>query len=312
VRRERVVVALGGNALLPRGAEPEAGLQRDNVKRAAEQLAPIARSNSLIITHGNGPQVGMLALQAEADASVAPYPLDILDAETQGMIGYLLLEALGNTLESPEEAVALLTRVVVASDDPAFATPTKFIGAVMDETSARRAAHERGWAVAPDGDRWRRVVPSPVPQEVLEAPLVRSLAEQGFVVLCGGGGGIPLVREDAGLHGIEAVVDKDLTASLLAEKVGADRLVMLTDVPGIAVGYGTAEQRWMNQVHPRDLAKLVLPDGSMGPKALAAIRFVEATDKEAVIASLADAAAACVGAAGTIVVHSPERVGLGA
>lgn len=295
------MVALGGNALLPRGARPEAALQRENVRWAAQQLAPVARETDLVITHGNGPQVGMLAVQAETDVSVNPYPLDILDAETQGMIGYLLLEAFGNELPRADQIIALLTRVVVASDDPAFAAPTKFIGRIMDEASARRAKRERGWTVAPDGRDWRRVVPSPEPVEILEASLVKRLSGTGLVVLCGGGGGIPLVREGGGLRGVEAVVDKDLTAALLAQRIDADRLVMLTDVPGIAIGYGTDDERWLEHVATDRLEELDLPAGSMGPKAAAAARFAESLRKPAVIASLSDAHDACLGLAGTVI-----------
>lgn len=298
---QRIVVALGGNALSPRGVRPDALTQRTNVARAAEALAPVLREHSVVITHGNGPQVGLLALQAESYGAVPPFPLDILDAETQGMIGYLLLEAVGAALDDPDRVAALLTRVVVSGDDPAFARPTKFIGGVMDEEAAIRARRERGWSVAPDGPRWRRVVASPEPLEIVEAPLITRLCDEGYVVICGGGGGIPVIRTDGDLGGIEAVVDKDLTAALLAERIGATSLVMLTDVPGIALGFGTEEEMWLEHITSGELGGLDLPSGSMGPKALAASRFVEATGGRAVIASLQDAAMACEGVAGTVI-----------
>lgn len=297
----RIVVALGGNALSPRGERPDAATQRTNVARAAEALAPVLRERPVVITHGNGPQVGLLALQAESYKEVPPYPLDILDAESQGMIGYLLLEAVGAALDDPDQVAALLTRVVVAADDPAFARPTKFIGAVMDEETAARGQRERGWSIAMDGSRWRRVVPSPEPIEVVEARLISSLCADGYVVMCGGGGGIPVIRRNGELVGVEAVVDKDLTAALLAERIGATTLVMLTDVPGIALDFATESERWLERITPSELMAMDLPAGSMGPKALAAARFVDATGGTAVIASLSDAALACEGIAGTVI-----------
>lgn len=296
-----IVVALGGNALSPRGERPDAVTQRTNVARAAAALAPVLRDQRVVITHGNGPQVGLLALQAEAYKEVPPYPLDILDAESQGMIGYLLLEAVGAALDDPDRVAALLTRVVVSPDDPAFARPTKFIGSILDEAAALDAKRELGWAVARDGDHWRRVVPSPEPLEIVEAGLVAKLSAEGYVVMCGGGGGIPVARVHGDLVGVEAVVDKDLTAALLAQAIGASTLVMLTDVPGIAIDFGTDRERWLDSISTSELAALDLPDGSMGPKAVAARRFVEATGGRAVIASLADAALACEGIAGTVV-----------
>lgn len=310
---DRLVVALGGNALSPRGVPPDAFTQRMNVARAAESLAPVLRDRPVVITHGNGPQVGLLALQAESYKEVPPYPLDILDAETQGMIGYLLLEAAGAALDDPDRVAALLTRVVVSTDDPAFSRPTKFIGAVLNDQEAKTRQREYGWRVARDGSHWRRVVPSPEPREIVEAALISKLCDDGYVVMCGGGGGIPVAHQDGGLVGVEAVVDKDQTAALLAERIGAATLVMLTDVPGIALDFGSEHERWIDQISSSDLKDLDLPDGSMGPKAVAAARFVDATGGTAVIASLNDAALACEGIAGTLVepdpVHSSGATG---
>ena len=304
----KIVVALGGNALAPRGERPDASTQRANVARAAEALAPILRTRPVVVTHGNGPQVGLLALQAESYPEVAPYPLDILDAESQGMIGYLLLEGIDAALDEPWRVTALLTRVIVSPDDPAFQNPTKFIGGVLDEAAAARVRAERGWHVAPDGPHWRRVVPSPEPLEIVEARLIEQLCDEGYVVLCAGGGGIPVSRDGAGLRGVEAVVDKDLTAALLAQAIGATTLVMLTDVPGVAVDFGTERERWLERIDSTELLELDLPEGSMAPKARAAARFVEATGGLAVIAALGDAARACEGLAGTVIEPARELV----
>jgi carbamate kinase len=296
----RVVVALGGNALLRRGEPAEAELQRGHVREAAAALAGVARQHELVLTHGNGPQVGLLALEDAAYGEISPYPLDVLVAETQGMVGYLLAEALASEL--PEREVAcLLTRVLVDAGDPAFETPTKPIGPVYDEAEARRVAAERGWVVARDTGGFRRVVASPEPRELLELAGIRTLVDSGAVVVCAGGGGIP-VTEDAGrLRGVEAVVDKDLTAALLAERVGADRLIMLTDVDAVERRFGTPQARPIRAATPRALRRLTFAPGSMAPKVEAACRFVERTGGEAAIGSLAELDAIVAGDAGTIV-----------
>jgi carbamate kinase len=297
----RVVAALGGNALLRRGEPAEADLQRRNVEVAAKSLAALARDHELVVTHGNGPQVGLLALQSAAYGEVSPYPFDVLGAESEGMVGYLLDQALRNELPDSQIA-ALLTQVVVDPDDPAFDAPTKPIGPVYDEATAQRLAEDRGWTVRRDGEHWRRVVPSPEPRAVVELETIRTLVELNVIVICAGGGGIPVVRNGAGrLHGVEAVIDKDLSAALLALELKADALLLLTDVDGIELDYGTPAARPLRQTTPARLAELDLPAGSMGPKADAARRFVELGGDLAAIASLETAPAALHRTAGTIV-----------
>lgn len=299
----RLVVALGGNALLRRGEPAEAATQRAHVLEAASALAALAADDELVITHGNGPQVGLLALEADAYKAVAPYPLDVLGAESQGMIGYLLVQALGGEL--PErEVVALLTQVVVDRDDPAFARPTKPIGPVYDEAEARRLAAAHGWSVARDGRHFRRVVPSPEPRRIVELASVTHLLDSGAVVVCAGGGGVPVVRIGSCLKGVEAVIDKDLTAALLAEGLGADRLLMLTDVPYVERDWGLASATPIEVATPDELRRLSFAAGSMGPKVEAACRFVERAGGEAVIGSLAELGAVSRGEAGTRIAAS--------
>jgi carbamate kinase len=300
----RVVAALGGNALLRRGEPAEAELQRRHVAEAARILADLAREHELIVTHGNGPQVGLLALQSTAYTDVTPYPFDVLGAESEGMIGYLLEQALRNELPGRQVA-ALLTQVLVDRADPAFAAPTKPIGPVYDEATAHRLACDRGWTVKRDGDSWRRVVPSPQPQSIVELETIKTLVDLGAIVICAGGGGIPVVKNGTGrLHGVEAVIDKDLSAALLALELDADALLLLTDVDGIQLDYGTPAARRVREATPDQLAALDLPAGSMGPKAEAARRFVESHGQVAVIASLDRARAALDGHAGTTVRHA--------
>jgi carbamate kinase len=303
----RVVAALGGNALLRRGEPAEAELQRRRVVDAARSLAELARDHELIVTHGNGPQVGLLALQSAAYAEIAPYPFDVLGAESEGMIGYLLEQALRNELPDRQVA-ALLTQVVVDPDDPAFNAPSKPIGPAYDDTTAHRLAGDRGWTIQRDGDHWRRVVASPEPQTIMEIETIRTLVDLGVLVISAGGGGIPVVRNGAGrLHGVEAVIDKDLSAALLALELQADALLLLTDVEAIQLDYGTPNARALHQATPAELAALDLPNGSMGPKADAARRFVELGGQVAAIASLENARAALEGGAGTIVRRAHGR-----
>lgn len=296
----RVVVALGGNALLRRGERPDAEPQRRNVLHAAESLAVLAQGHELVVTHGNGPQVGVLAMESATDPMLTrPFPLDQLGAETQGLIGYWLAQALGNALPG-RQVVALLTQCVVDGADPAFATPTKFVGPTYDEVGARRLAAERSWVVAPDGDAWRRVVASPVPQRIVEAEIVRMLTEEGVLVVCAGGGGVPVVEAaTGGLAGVEAVIDKDLTAALLAEELGADALVLLTDVHGVETDFGKPGSEIIRQATPAEMRRRDFPAGSMGPKVDAACRFAERTGGIAAIGSLTEAGAVLAGAAGT-------------
>ena len=300
----RLVVALGGNALLRRGEPAEAATQRQHVREAASALAAVTREHELVLTHGNGPQVGLLALEAEAYTAVAPYPLDILGAESQGMIGYLLIQELARELRG-RETLALLTQVEVDAADPAFADPTKPIGPVYGEAAAGGLAASHGWTVARDGAHYRRVVPSPEPQAIVELPSIARLVDAGVVVVCAGGGGIPVVRTGEALAGVEAVIDKDLTAALLAEGLGADLLVLLTDVPFVERAWGTPAARPIEAATPRELRALRFAAGSMGPKVEAACRFVERTGGRAAIGALGRLSAVLAGRSGTQVVAAP-------
>jgi carbamate kinase len=306
---DRVVVALGGNALIRRGERAEAATQRANIVRAVRAVAAVARRHEVVVTHGNGPQVGLLALQAEAYRDVAPYPLDVLGAESEGMIGYLLEQELMNAL--PGRPVAtLLTQVSVDAADPAFGQPSKPIGPVYDEPEAKRLAAERGWAVAPDGGGVRRVVASPEPRAILELATIRLLIAAGVLVVCAGGGGIPVtISPDGAIHGVEAVVDKDRAAALLAEQLDADALLLLTDVPRVVAGWGTAAAVELESATPAQLRDLPFAAGSMGPKVEAASRFVERTGGRAAIGALDDAEAILAGRAGTRIEVEPATAG---
>lgn len=301
----RVVAALGGNALLARREHPDAAVQEARARAAVDALAPVARAHELVVTHGNGPQVGLLASESAADPALRhPYPLDVLGAQTQGMIGYWLLQDL--EAAAPGRAVAaLITQTEVDPGDPAFAAPTKFVGPLYDERTARHLAAERGWAVHPDGAAWRRVVASPEPRRIVELALVDALLSAGAVVVCAGGGGIPVVRRaDGRLAGVEAVVDKDLTSALLASEVHADAFVVLTDVAAVELGHGTPHARPLGHVTVAELRArgAEFPAGSMGPKVEAACRFVAATGHRAAIGRLEDAVRLLDGTAGTVVV----------
>ncbi len=300
-----VVVALGGNALLQRGQKPDADTQVANVHRAIEALAPLAHDHQLVLTHGNGPQVGVLALQSAADRSLSePYPFDVLGAQTQGMIGYWLHQSLQNALPGRQVAT-LLSQTLVSAADPAFADPTKFVGPIYQEEEAKRFAAERGWVVKQDGQHWRRVVPSPLPQRVVETRLIRLLLQSNAIVVTAGGGGVPVMRNERGqLEGVEAVVDKDLTASLLAEALEADALLLLTDVPRVLRDYGTPEETPIANSTPAELRRLDFATGSMGPKVDAVCRFVEMTGDMAAIGELSDSVKIIEGTAGTIVTPS--------
>jgi len=299
----RIVAALGGNALLERGEPPESAIQEAHIVRAVRALAPLAADHDLVITHGNGPQVGMLALESAHDPAISrPYPFDVLGAQTQGMIGYWLVQALQNALPGRQVA-CLVSRTLVRADDPAFAHPSKFVGPVYDERQARALAASQHWEVRQDGSRWRRVVPSPEPAELLDLPAIRILLDGAAIVVCAGGGGVPVVAENGTrrTHGVEAVVDKDLTASLLARQLHADALLLLTDVAAVADGYGTAQARPIRRATPAELRARSFPAGSMGPKIDAVCRFVEATGNPAGIGQLCDARALLTGAAGTLI-----------
>ena len=296
----RIVIALGGNALLQRGQPMTAENQRANIRVAAECIAAVAPGNEIVVAHGNGPQVGLLALQAAAYRDVAPYPLDVLGAQTEAMIGYVIEQELGNLLPAQQPLATLLTMIEVDRDDPAFAHPTKPIGPVYDRDTAERLEAASGWAIAADGDKFRRVVPSPKPKRIFEIRPIRRLVEQGTIVICAGGGGIPTMYDENGnLRGVEAVIDKDLASALLAEQLDADLLVIATDVDGVYTAWGTPEQCRLDRVTPDELAGLELPAGSMGPKVHAACGFARNTGNEAVIGALTDITKIVEGAAGT-------------
>jgi carbamate kinase len=312
----RIVVALGGNALLQRGQPLTAENQRANAQTACAALAPVAMEHELVIAHGNGPQVGLLALQGSAYTAVETYPLDILDAQTEGMIGYIIEQELGNLLPQERPLATLVTMIEVDGADPAFDNPTKPIGPVYDKAEADRLAAEKGWTFKPDGESFRRVVPSPAPKRIFEIGAIRLLLEQGAVVICAGGGGVPTRYTDedvpAGkrLVGVEAVIDKDLASALLAIDLEADVLAIVTDVDATYANWGTAEQKAIRRADPATLRAQGFAEGSMGPKVLAACEFVEKTGKRAVIGSMADTPSLLAGTAGTSVTLDAEGLEL--
>jgi carbamate kinase len=301
----RIVVALGGNALLKRTDPMTADAQRTNARVAAKALAPVGLEHELVLAHGNGPQVGLLALQAAAYTDVAPYPLDVLGAQTEGMIGYLIEQELGNVLPFEKRIATILTMVEIDPSDPAFDDPTKFVGPQYEKETADVLAAEKGWVFKLDGDKWRRVVASPEPKRIFELEPIEWLLEKGVIVICAGGGGIPTAYSDGGertLLGVEAVIDKDLASELLARDVGADLFVIATDAEGVYVDYGTSHQELLGWVTPEDLEDYRFASGSMGPKVEAAVRFVRATGRRAAIGRLEDIAEIVAGEAGTNVV----------
>ena len=299
-----VVAALGGNALLKRGEVQSAANQRVNVQHAASQLAAlVSEGHRLVITHGNGPQVGMLALQSEAGPADGQAPLDVLDAESEGMIGYVIEQELRNHLPPGARVATLLTQVVVDASDPAFGKPDKPVGPVYRGAPPPQAG-ARGWQVSREGDGWRRVVPSPLPLEILEQPEIAVLLAAGITVICTGGGGIPCIRQpDGSLVGVEAVIDKDRASALLAIGLGADMLLLLTDVDAAYIGFGTPQAKALEAADPKALRRELgeFRSGSMGPKIEAAIHFAEATGRRAAIGRLEDADALCRGQAGTVI-----------
>jgi carbamate kinase len=308
----RVVVALGGNALLRRGEPLTAENQRANARVACKALAPVALEHELVISHGNGPQVGLLALQGSAYTEVDPYPLDLLGAQTEGMIGYLIQQELGNELPFEKRLASLLTLIEVDPGDAAFDEPTKPIGPVYAEEDANRLAQDKGWDFKPDGDSFRRVVPSPLPQRIFGLEPLEWLLEHDCVVVCAGGGGIPVMYTDepvpAGrrLVGVEAVIDKDLASALLARDLRADALAIVTDVDAVYSDWGKPEQRAIRRATPEALAGTEFAAGSMGPKVRAACIFVEETGGLAAIGSISDTPALLRGEAGTIVTREAD------
>lgn len=295
-----VVAALGGNALLKRGEPLTAETQRNNVQIAARSLAAVVRAgHDLVVTHGNGPQVGLLALQGASYKPDEAYPLDVLGAETEGMIGYMIEQELENALAHDRPVATLLTQVVVDPKDPAFAKPTKFVGPVYDREEAERRAAGAGWSIAPDGDKWRRVVPSPKPQEIPDLRVLKLLLEQGVIVVCAGGGGIPVLRrEDGSMVGIEAVIDKDAASALLARQLEADALLLLTDVDAVYRDFGTEQSAPLAELTVTEARALDMPAGSMGPKLQAACDFAQAGGLCG-IGRLQDAVTILEGSAGT-------------
>ncbi len=299
----RVVAALGGNALLRRGQPMTAEVQRENVRTAAEALKEIVDAgHDLVVTHGNGPQVGLLALQGTAWKSGEVYPLDVLSAETEGMIGYLIEQELSNLLPPERSCATLLTQIEIDPNDPAFERPDKPIGPLYAEDEAKALADSHGWSVAPDGGGWRRVVASPMPKRILEIGVIEMLVGQGVVVVCAGGGGIPVIdRGDRGFVGVEAVIDKDRASALLAEQLGARALLLLTDVPAVYTDWDTPDARPIRRAAPDALRTLAFAPGSMAPKVEAACAFADRTGGFAGIGRLQDASAILRQEAGTIV-----------
>ena len=305
----RVVVALGGNALLRRGQPMTEQNQRENVKTAARVLAEIAREHTLVITHGNGPQVGLLALQNAAYTHVESYPLDVLGAESEGMIGYLIEQELSNMLPPDRQVATLLTQIEVDPNDLAFKQPSKPIGPVYTKVEAEQLVKERGWVIAPDNDAFRRVVPSPLPKHILEIKVIEFLVQQKVIVICAGGGGIPtVVRSDGRLIGVEAVIDKDRVGALLAERLAFDVYLMLTDVKAVYNNWGKPDVRAIRRASPEALQALPFAVGSMGPKVEAACEFVRKTGGRAVIGALEDAVSLLYGEVGTTI--TPNVVGI--
>ncbi len=296
----RIVVALGGNALLRRGQPMTAENQRDNVRIAAKSLAPISTDNQLVISHGNGPQVGLLALQSAAYEEVEAYPLDVLGAQTEGMIGYMIEQELGNLLSIEIPFATILTMVEVDPEDPAFDNPTKPIGPIYSEEDAARLSNEKGWIMKPDGKHWRRVVPSPEPHRIFELRPIHWLLEQGTIVICAGGGGIPTIYdEDGNLSGVEVVIDKDRASALLAFELEADLLVLATDTDGVYLDWGTESAKRVEKTTPDEIEQYEFAAGSMGPKVEAACDFVKRSGQRAVIGALTDLEAMVNGTAGT-------------
>ena len=313
----RVVAALGGNALLRRGQALTAQNQRANARVACTTLAPVALEHQLVVSHGNGPQVGLAALQASAYTEVEPYPLDLLGAQTDGLIGYLIQQELGNALPLEKRIATLLTLIEIDRTDAAFENPTKPIGPVYGEAESVRLAAEKGWVFKPDGDGFRRVVASPLPQRIFGIEPVEWLLERGAVVICAGGGGIPVMYTDEPatpgrrLVGVEAVIDKDLASALLARDLGADALVILTDVDAVYADWGTPDQRPIRRATPDALSATAFAAGSMGPKVRAACSFVVQTGGLAAIGSISDAPALLRGEAGTTVSRDADGLELG-
>lgn len=299
----RIVIALGGNALLRRGEAMTAENQRNNIQIATKSLAPVVEQNELVISHGNGPQVGLLSLQSAAYKEVDEYPLDILGAQTQGMIGYMIEQELGNLLPIGVPIASILTMVEVDPEDPAFLNPTKPIGPIYTQKEAEKLRNEKNWEIKRDGKHWRRVVPSPIPHRIFELRPIHWLLEKGTVVICAGGGGIPTIYNKKGeLEGVEVVIDKDRASSLLAFELDADLLILATDTDGVYLDWGTKSEKIIIKTTPDEIRNYEFDEGSMGPKVEAACSFVERSGQRAVIGSLKDIEGMVNGTTGTQIV----------
>jgi carbamate kinase len=296
--KQTVVVALGGNALLRRGQPLEAEVQRQNIETAVKTISEIAQEYNVVLVHGNGPQVGLLALQGLEYKKVAPYPLDVLGSETQGMIGYMLMQEFKNQMPNIN-ATCMLTQMTVDPNDPAFVDPTKPIGPIYEEAEAREMAEKYQWTIKPDGQHFRRVVPSPQPTGIVEHDAITKLIDAGHLVICTGGGGIPVKREDGKLVGVEAVIDKDMSAAFLAKQLDADALLILTDADAVFLDWGKPTQHALRSTNPTELAKYEFDAGSMGPKIEASCEFIKQGGKVVGIGSLEDGLRILQGTAGT-------------
>lgn len=312
----KIVITLGGNALLRRGEALSADNQRRNIEVAAQALARLAAKHDLVLSHGNGPQVGLLALQNEAYArenpAVPAYPFDVLGAESQAMVGYMFAQALSRALQtvgSDRPVASILTQSEVDPDDPAFANPTKFIGAMMTESEAKEAEREHGWRVKQDGKGYRRVIASPRPLRIVEFPIIKNLVDSGTLVISCGGGGVPVIKSEKGLQGVEAVIDKDFAGSILATELCADLLLIATDVDGVYENWGTPQQRRIERITPQKLLQMGFAAGSMGPKIEAACQFVLKTGCPAAIGSLDRIEEVAEGKTGTWIVAEGDLKG---
>lgn len=296
--KQTVVVALGGNALLRRGEPLEAEVQRQNIEIAVKAIAEIAEQYNVVLVHGNGPQVGLLALQGLEYKKVAPYPLDVLGSETQGMIGYMLMQEFKNQMPNVN-ATCMLTQMTVDPNDPAFDNPTKPIGPIYQEAEARELAEKYHWTIKPDGQHFRRVVPSPQPTGIVENEAITKLIDEGHLVICTGGGGIPVKKENGKLVGVEAVIDKDMSAAFLAKQLNADALLILTDADAVYLDWGKPTQQALRSTHLSELAQYQFDAGSMGPKIEASCEFVKQGGKVVGIGALEDGLRILQGTAGT-------------
>lgn len=293
-----IVVAVGGNALLQRGEVMSCENQKKSIAQTAGSLAELSKDYRLVVVHGNGPQVGLLSLQNNAYKDCPPYPFDVLGAETQGMIGYLIQQGLNAAIKD-RFTTTILTRIVIDENDPAIADPTKFIGPIYTEEQAKQLAEANQWIVKPDGVHWRRVVSSPSPKEVLEIKAIKDLLEKEHLIICGGGGGAPVVEKDGAYVGFEAVIDKDMTAALIAEEIGAQHLLILTDGSHVCLDWGTPKEEKLENVSVEQMKKYTFPAGSMGPKVDACRQFVEKTKQHGHIGDLSSALEIIKGKTGT-------------